>query len=219
YNQTYFKHFSAGFIIFLACIGIFNVIKTQKKATHFIIIILIISISYSGYYQFLKQYPENRNISDSAYNSGKWLKYYGNGSGISNDQLLGIRIGSISESVHFITTSTVVNSAYGFLSLNHSEFTYYPITSEIFWFNTGKFKKDYGESAWYNFNMLDFRMSEINATESNVKYIVENTNTNGDIIWKHGPRESKMLEKTYNNLGSVYHTNNIRIYFNNEELF
>jgi len=219
YNQTYFKHFSAGFIIFLACIGIFNIMKTQKKATHFIIITLIISISFSGYYQFLNQYPENRHISDSAYNSGKWLKYYGNGSGISNDLLLGIRIGSISESVHFITNSMVMNNAYGFLNLNYSEFTYYPITSENFWFNTGKFKKDYGEIAWYNFNMLDFRMLEINTTESNVKYILENTNTNGYIIWNHGPKKSEMLEKTYNNLGSVYHTNNMRIYFNSGELF
>jgi len=213
YRQTYMKGFIPIIVILLAGMGLVNIVSlhTLKKYTPLIFgFFLITSIIFSGYYQFLHDYSGNpyfgRTNEESTYKTGLWMKENMIGSAISNDVLLGLRIFSASETTHVLTSITMIDQIYGFVKINISEYKRYPLTEEDFWFS-GYEGRDLGQDIWKDLVLLRKSMYDLNIT-----YIVENTRTNGRILWNHGMPESKLLQHAYSENICIYHNGNSKIW-------
>ena len=213
YEQTYMKNFLPIFAVPFICIGLVNILRSERKryALTIVSVFLIISLSFSGYYQFLHFKPTHgineRYIEDTTYTAGRWMKDYTAGSIISNDMRCGIRMAAASETTHHLTTWTLLDVTYGFFTVNLSQFKWYPITSEEFWFDVGEVRRDLGESTWDSLNTLAVKPSRFNIT-----YFAENTNARGDVIWHHGRYPSKLLHRAYDEKGCVYDCGKVRVW-------
>jgi hypothetical protein len=213
YEQTYMKWFLPIFLMPFASIGLLKVIELSEKrknAASMVVIFLLLSIIFSGYYQFLHNYPKDpyneRYIEESTYKTGRWMKDNLNGSTISNDILFGARIFAASETAHILTTSTVSDQIYGFITINLSEFKIIPVSNEGFWFN-GYDGPDVGEETWAEINLLVKSPYGYNIT-----YVVENSKANGNIIWGHQSLPSKILYKEYDEGYLVYDGGKSRVW-------
>jgi hypothetical protein len=193
------KWFIPVYAIPLACIGLINVIKIKnnKYIPVIFVIILISSLSFSGYYQFLHTYRETpydaRYVEESTYSTGSWMRDHIDGISISNDIVFGERIFAASETAHLFTDRTTTNQIYGFSNINISDYKRYPLTTEDFWFS-GYEGPDIGEVEWEKNH--DMRNSP---NKYNISYIVENKKSRGKLIWNHGYVSSKLLELAYEN--------------------
>jgi len=216
YQQTYMKWFLPVFIVPLAGIGLINVIGTSEKKKYVlwgVTIFLLLVVSFSAYYQFVRFLPESgsnpinaRYVEDSTYKTGRWIKSNTDGAAISNDALFGTRIFAAAETTHFFTTSTMADVSYSFIDIDISEFERYPVTEEAFWFSGYK-GPDIGEVTWGLINHLREPSSHFNIT-----YVVENKKGEGNIIWGHGIYPSKLLQLAYNEKDSTYDNGNICIW-------
>jgi len=211
YEETYFKWFIPLIAIVFACVGLLNVInqnqfQNKKIIVPFILIVFMLaSTGISGYYQFLHDYGGSRYIDESTYYTGKWLKYAVSDSCISNDVMLGRRMFSISETTHFLESSTTLNQIYGFNKIDISKYEMFSVLSDDFWMSGYK-GPDVGEATWYAAHKLWQSPLDLN-----ISYMVENTNAHGRIWWGHGPEESKLLQEAYKN-NKLYDTGNINIW-------
>jgi hypothetical protein len=213
YEQTYMKGFIPIFIIPFSCIGLLNIIKlteNRKYAISMVTFFLILSIIFSGYYQFLHSYDEDwfnaRYIEETTYKTGGWVKNNLNGSAISNDVVFSLRLFATSENVHIFTDGTIYNQIYGFNVINMSQFKLYPLMSEDFWFS-GYEGPDVGQISWEEINELWKSPNDFN-----ISYFVENAKTNGDIVWNHGLKPSKLLYKTYSEGALVFDIGTAKIW-------
>jgi len=218
YEQTYMKCFLPVFAVPFICIGLVNILRSERKryAMTIVSIFLIASLCFSGYYQFLHFKPTHgmneRYIEDSTYTAGRWMKEYVTGSAISNDRFFGYKIAAASETTHHLVMYTLLTSTYGFVTVNLSQFKWHPITSEEFWFNVGAVRRDLGEYSWNSLNILDAKPCRFNIT-----YFAENTKAGGDVIWHHGRYPSKLLHYAYKEMDCVYNCGKVRIWGVSEE--
>ena len=216
YIETYMKWYMPLLLIPFAALGIFNLINTRsvkKIAPKILTIILITSLCFSAYYQFIHFIPDpnkrtlnERFLEESTYQGGLWMRYYLNGSSISNDRFFGNRIFAISERAYVLVPHLTINQIYGFNKINISEFKRNPITSEEFWFE-GYTGPEIAERTWDNINQM-----YISYQNFGIKYFVENTRTNGDVLWHHGMYPSKLLHYAYEEKDNVYNNGKIRIW-------
>ena len=213
YEQTYMKGFLPIFVVPFIAIGLVNILRStrRKYAATAVFVFLLISMSFSGYYQFLHFSPthgvHSRYMSDSTGTAGNWMKDCVTGSAISNDRFFGIRMAAASETTHHLVPFTVLDLTYGFVTVNLSQFNWYPITSEEFWFDVGSVKYDLGECAWDDLNVLDAKPYRYNVT-----YFAENTKAMGNVIWHHGRYPSKLLHWAYDEKGCVYDCGKVRVW-------
>lgn len=213
YEQTYMKWFLPIFVIPLAGIGLINILKASEKRKYILpafTIFLLLTITFSGFYQFLHTYEtygyNERYIEESTYKTGRWMKDNIDGSAISNDMIFGNRIFSASETTHLLTPSTTNNNIYGFISINISNFKRYPITSEDFWFS-GYEGPDPGEDVWKSVHMLWEYPQDYNIT-----HVVENKKTNGDVVWHHSSHPVELLKIVYGEKYCIYDNGKVRIW-------
>ena len=207
YKITYMKWFLPIIVVLFTSIGLFNLIKVLKvkdKPIYIISIILILSVSISGYYQFLHG-EEGGIIKDSTFSTGKWIKNYISGNCISNSEMGGRRVCSISET-HFFDTSTRIVQTYGFININISDYERYPITSDDFWLSGYK-GRDTGSDMWHSFHKGWTPLDNYN-----ISYIVEYTPAGGKIRWTHKGEISVPIQEAYNEKYCVYDAGNIRIW-------
>lgn len=186
-------------------------IGTEEVCPTVVSIFLLISLSFSGYYQFL-HFPTTHGINerwleDSTYAAGGWMENHVTGSAISNDRGFGNRIAATSDTTHHLVMYTLHTSAYGFFTVNLSEFKWYPITSEEFWFDVGTPERDWGEYYWEAINEL-----QIPAGRFNITCFAENTKAGGNVIWHHGRYPSKLLHLAYDENGCVYDCGKVRVW-------
>jgi hypothetical protein len=213
YEETYMKNFLPIFAVIFVGIGLVNILRSERKryAMTIVSIFLIASLCFSGYYQFLHFKPtqgiNERHIEDSTYTAGRWMKEYVTGSSISNDRFFGYRIAAASETTHHLVMYTLLTSTYGFVTVNLSQFKWYPITSEEFWFDVGEVRYDLGEDTWDGLNLLYAKPCRFNIT-----YFAENTKARGDVIWHHGRYPSKLLHLAYDEKGCVYDCGKVRVW-------
>lgn len=212
YEQTYMKWFIPIFIIVLSCIGLMNIIKLSENKKHYLsllTIFLILSISFSAYYQFLNTYRESpydaRHIEESTYTTGRWMKSSLNGVSTTNDLIFGERIFSASETAHVFTDRTTLNLIYDFNRINISDFERYSLTEDQFWFS-GYSGPDIGEVEWERNH--DLRNS---LDKYNISYVVENRKAQGILVWNHKYKQSKLLEVAYEN-NCIFDAGNINIW-------
>lgn len=214
YKQTYMKWYLPVIISPLICTGLINLINSPiKKRALLISIFLLIGVTFSAYYQFLNfqgsQGTGERYIEHSTYITGRWMKNSIPTSVISNDELFGTRILAAAETVHQPTRTPINNFIYGFVDANISSFKYYSITSEEFFYSTGE-GEDYnslGQGMWYDINQM-----KTNPLDFGVNYFVENTKSNGYIVWNHKSVPSELLHKAYNEDGAIYDIGNVKIW-------
>jgi len=214
YIPTYLKWFLPIFVVPLSCIGLINIMKLKiRRALLVVILFLLLALSFSSYYQFIHFLPSPgmrgmhaRYMEDSTYQTGRWMKYYLNGSTVSNDLTLGRRIFAASETSHVLTGYTISDFIYGFIDLNLSKFKRYPITSEDFWFD-GYEGPDVGEITWDYIHSY-YRKIRL----FNISYIIENKKCGGNVYWHHGNFPSKPLHFVYNDGDLVYDCGNIGIW-------
>lgn len=193
YEQTYMKWFLPIFIISFAGIGVINIINNYSRMpliSCVIFLFIVLSVAFSGYYQFINDYDDyayiEKYIEDSIYETGLWSKAHLNEPATSNDVYFGRLIFSVSDTSHILTDSTILNNVHGFYSINVSDFERYPITSEEFWFSGYK-GKDYGLIKWE-------RVQKRWEDDYSIKYFIENNRANGRIIWNHKNTVSPLLE-------------------------
>ena len=209
YQETYFKWFIPIIAIVFVCVGLLNFINlfpNKKRIVPFVLIVFMLaSTGISGYYQFLHDYGGARYIDESTYYTGKWLKCAVNDSCISNDVMLGRRMFSVSETTHFLECSTTLNQIYGFNKIDISQYEMFSVFSDDFWMSGYK-GRDIGEATWYAAHKLWQSPLDLN-----ISYMVENTNAQGRIYWRHGPEKSKLLQEAYKN-NKLYDTGDINIW-------
>lgn len=212
YYETYLQSFIPIFLIPLASISLINIsrLKQRKVTLSILVIFLIMSISFSGYFQFVNDYEESsttgRAMGESTYFAGKWIRGNISGNAISNDRLFGMRIFSESQTTHILSDSTVVNQIYGFNNINISDYIRYPYTSENFFFS-GYYGPDIGQIIWEDIHML--RMPP---TKLNITHFIENVYANGNLVWNHGNVPSKLLLKSYNDRDLLYDDGKAKIW-------
>jgi len=213
YEQTYMKCFLPIFAVPFICIGLVNILRSERKryALITVFVFLLVSVSFSGYYQFLHFSPTHgmneRYMEDSTYTAGRWMKDYVAGSAISNDRYFGFRIAAASDTTHHLTISALLDVTYGFFTVNLSQFKWYPVTSEAFWFDVGVVDRAWGEVYWDGLNILGVKPCRFNVT-----YFAENTKAGGDVIWHHGRYPSKLLHLAYDEKGCVYDCGKVRVW-------
>lgn len=210
YQETYMKNFIGIIAIFFISVGLLNVTKVtfhkKKYISSLLIIFLVSSIGISSYYQFIHDYGTNdRAVGDSSYYTGNWIKEKINEPCISNSLIATDRLFSLSETVHFLTASTTVNQIYGFNNINISQYERYSLKSDDFWLNGYK-GPDVGESTWHAIHMLWNSPSDYS-----IRYVVEDTETRGNIVWGHGGVQSKLLQDAYST-NCIYNTGNYKIW-------
>lgn len=212
YKQTYLKWFIPIFIVLFICIGMINFINSSEKRKYvmpIIVLFLFINITFAGYFQFLHfQEVTYRQIDEPHYLTGVWMKENANGSAIHNSLFYGFRLFAVSETTHFLTGDTLTDNTYGFINVDLSEFEWYPVTSEDFWYDGGKFDHDYGEDIWENMHQLD----KVKPQDLNITYVTENKYTGGRFIWNHPPQTSNLLTYAYENGNAVYDVGMLRVW-------
>ena len=133
------------------------------------------------------------------------MRYYLNGSSISNDRFFGNRIFAISERAYVLVPHLTINQIYGFNKINISEFKRNPITSEEFWFE-GYTGPAIAERTWDYINQM-----YISYQSFGIRYFVENTRTNGDVLWHHGMYPSELLHHAYEEKDNVYNNGKVNM--------
>lgn len=130
YIATYMKWFILPFTSLLAGISLSNIIliKTVKKKRvikHFLIIVLVFSIIFTGYFQYLHflndQNPRTRYMEEGTYMGGLWIKtYVDDDKRMVAERYISHRIFSISE-VPTLSGVEAADLAYGFFDSKNVE--------------------------------------------------------------------------------------------------
>jgi hypothetical protein len=193
FQEMYTKWFIILFAILLAGVGFMNLNKLRedeekkKYATITIVTFLLLSVSFSGYFQFLREYGTDpgglkRYMEDSTYAAGLWIKENIDGKGICNDRWLGWRIGATS-GFPLLTGSSSNDQAYGFVDVREFELVKNPITSEEFWL-ASPYKRVAGtpsDEYWQRIMKTEYDSpvtSEL-IYRFNITHLLENTRTQG----------------------------------------
>jgi hypothetical protein len=190
FQTMYLKWFIIIFAILLAGVGFMNLNKLyerKKKYAPLIVVILLLSVTFSGYFQFL-HYQHNpgstieRYMEDSTYTTGLWIKENMDGTGICNDRWIGWRIGATS-GFPLLTGSSSNDQAYGFVDVSEFELVKRAITEEEFWMSS-PYKRVAGspsDGCWQvimNTEYDSHRASEL-IHRFNITHLIENTRTQG----------------------------------------
>lgn len=103
YTPTYMKWFILPFAFLLIGEGIANLIQTyspyRKYIAHLVTFLLVISVCFSGYYQFMHFSPDDsaRSMQESTYLGGLWIKENIEGNLFYDNGLVALRTFAISE--------------------------------------------------------------------------------------------------------------------------
>ena len=217
-QQMYMKWFMIIFAILLAGMAFMNLNKLRedekkkKYATLAIIIFLMLSVSFSGYFQFLHSYSNpgsamQRYMEDSEYSTGLWIKENLDGKGISNDRWIGWRI-SATSGFPFLTGSATDDQAYGFVDVSEFELVKLSWTSEEFWMNMPykRVKGTVADGYWQHVmaNKYDSIRASNLLSRFNLTHVIENTRTRGKWCSHHGHSPSEFMHSIYNKKVCVY---------------
>ena len=215
YVDTYMKWFSIIPVSIFSGVGLLAASKNLgKKSKNVFPYILITFVVFSGYYNTIHHYFDDTNqrtvnerfIEESTLVTGKWLGEYINGTGITNDQLFGVRLLSSSENISIVTGYSMVDYTYSILIVNFSQFKMHPITSDQFWYGSYQSSIDFGESRWYTLN------NEWDLYSKDINYYVENKYCGKYVCWHHSAHNAKVLNNLYASGDLVYDSIKTRVW-------
>jgi len=218
YVQTYMKWFIPCFIFPFVGIGLINALKTDERKKKYailvVIILLLLSVSFSGFYQHWRTkggsvYLFEGYMKETTYTTGLWVKEnIDNGSLISNDIMLGLRVFAVSE-VPLFTGADTIDQVYGFGDVNELELEKKSITEEDYWLN-GPYRIRSGESEIYRQEILrNYEYYE--RSKYNFTHVIEDKRLHG-LFTYHGVQPSKFLYHIYDKKDCIYDNGNINIW-------
>lgn len=216
YTMTYMKWFILTFVSLLIGRGLTNITRIfvhtkNKKYATFFGILLILSISFTGYYQFLHflndPSPNKRYMEEQTYEGGRWIKNNIN-KNMVGDPFIISRIAAVSE-VPTLTGLGGSDLAYGLADMKKVNITriYSPLSYEFYFKDPYKITNRIDHNYYRNVLLR----TDINNPESyanqvvsmfNLSYFAENMDDNVNEF-------SKSVHKTKNNL---YNNGKIRIW-------
>ena len=225
FQEMYTKWFIIIFAILLAGVGFMNLNKLRedeekkKHAILAIIIFLLLSVSFSGYFQFLHEYgtipgSAERYVEENTYITALWIKENTDSASICNDRYIGWKLAAISGS-HFLTGSNTDDHAYEFVDVSEFELAKNPITSEEFWIDSPyvMVKGIESDEHWQNIMKQTYEINKNQLSIFNITYLMENTRTYGRWLSHHGYRESAFVHSVSNEKDCVYNTGNIKVWY------
>ena len=219
FQEMYMKWFILIFATLLAGVGFMNLRKlreTKKKSgTIVIILFMLLSVSFSGYFQFLRTY-EDRTISDNEYISALWIKENigGVGAGICNSRWTTWKISSIS-CLPFLTGSATDDQAYGLVDVRDFELEKLPATSEKYWMDSPykRVKGTVSDGYWQRI------MSQYHTSCGykyipifNITYLVEDVRLQGLCLSHHGQVYSPFVEVVRSEKDCLYDSGDIKLW-------
>lgn len=219
FQIVYMKWFVIIFAMLLAGIGFMNLCRlreTRKKSgTIIIVLFILLSVSFSGYFQFLRTY-EGRTIGDNEYISALWIKenIAGMDVGICNSRWTTWRISSIS-CLPFLTGSSTDDQAYGIVDVRDFELEKRPITSEEFWMGSpyARVKGTVSDGYWQRimsqyYTSCGYKYIPV----FNITYLVEDVRLQGYCLSHHGYVYSPFVEVVRNEKDCLYDSGDIKLW-------
>ena len=219
FQIVYMKWFVIIFAMLLAGIGFMNLYKLReakkKSGTIIIILFILLSAGFSGYFQFLRTY-EDRTISDNEYISALWIKENigGVGAGICNSRWTTWKISSIS-CLPFLTGSATDDQAYGLVDVRDFELEKLPATSEKYWMDSPykRVKGTVSDGYWQRI------MSQYHTSCGykyipifNITYLVEDVRLQGLCLSHHGQVYSPFVEVVRSEKDCLYDSGDIKLW-------
>ncbi len=214
YVQTYMKWFIPCFIFPFAGIGLINILKIEirkrrKCAIAMLIIFLLLSVSFSGFYQHWRTKGGGVKLLDDymkepRYTAGLWIKEnINNGSLIANTQ--DIRLFSVS-GVPLFTGSGTADQAYGFANVSELKLKKKSITEESYWFDGPYEITSWRSESHYREVLLgsyeDYKSRY--RSKFNFTHVIENKGIPRGSFAYHGIHPSKFLDYIYDRNGCIY---------------
>lgn len=218
YIQTYAHFIIFVFLFLLIGTSLTNITQayTQKKKyiTFIIIASIVLSISFSGFYQHwhtgMKSGRDDWRMTDETYFGGKWIKEGINSSKIYVSGIEGLRMFAISEGLPTRVCDDACGISYGFIELNSSEIiANSPLSIRFYMDNPYVMPSGRtvgGKLNWfYEQNDIDSSGAKSIIDRYNISYIVE------------GKRSySSLFESIHNNKNNVYDSGIINIWMLNK---
>jgi hypothetical protein len=211
----YAKWFILIFASILAGIGFINLINIRlfyKNSIYVLIFFLIISVSFSGYFQILHERKSDiASISDSEYMTSIWIKQYSNAF-ISNSRIDGWKIAAISNN-HFLTGSSTADQAYGFIDVRDYNLTKRPISSEEYWLDS-PYVITQSDYYWQMIMERDIKesLNKRLIKKFNITMFMQSTKLGNSWLSSHGYRSSPFVSSISNNQNRIYDSGNLYIW-------
>lgn len=220
YVETYMKWFIGALASLFIVISLSNIAKIsvyKKYSFHIITISLLLSVSFSGYYQFLHflndPNPNKRYMEERTYIGALWMKYYVNKNiNIISQNYIAGQVLAISEIPSLTGGTTAL--VYDFLDPNKINVTkQYSIFSVEYYYKNPYLLQDKPEIGWYSDAIQDTDINEPGSYAQrwihkfNLSYFVENRDINNIF--------TKSVKKTKDN---VYDNGKISIWILNPNL-
>nr|WP_321497944.1 hypothetical protein [uncultured Methanolobus sp.] len=218
FQTMYTKWIMIFFVSLLAGIGYINLTKINIKNTKYkmlpVILFLVLSTSFSGYFSLVKEY-DVKYINENTFETGLWIKDNLNGVGIGNSRWETWKIAAIS-SKPILTGSSSTDQAYGLVNSSDFELDTLPITSEEFWLNSpyyrvsGRVSDSYWQlimAQYYNskgYQYIDY---------FNIKYMIEYTEITPFWYSHHGTGQSEFIVKLHNENDCIYDSGEWNLWF------
>ena len=222
YVQTYMKWFIPCFIIPFAGIGLINILKIGKRkksgyAILVVVILLLLSVSFSGFYQHWRTkggdiYLFEGYMEESTYTTGLWIKQNINNGSLICNGVIGNMVFAVSEVPQF-TGSCAIDQVYGYANVSEAELKKRSITTEEYWFG-GPYELLSWESEIHRREVLleSYKDYEEKYGTFNLTHIIESKKIpHGSFVY-HGINPSKFLNYVYDKNGCVYDNGKVCIW-------
>jgi len=217
FEERYMKWFIQIFAILLAGMGMINLKRLRKiKRTHAAIVIsifLVLSICFSGYFQFLRDYGY-RTIDENTYTTALWTKDKFDGVGICNSRWTTWKITSIS-ALPFLTGSSTADQAYGLVDVHEFELKKRSITSEEFWMDS-PYKRVKGTVSDGYWQLIMDKYHDSKGYQwiprFNITYLIEDVGLEGYWTSHHGNRYSPFVKVVYDTKNCIFDNGKLRVW-------
>lgn len=221
FEIDYFLWIILIFTFLFAGIGLLNIYNHDTKIKYSILIsFLIVSIVFTGFFQFYypflkeKDSETSRYTQESTYDASMWIKYNTDGTVVSNDLVTGIRASASSGKPFFLGYKSI-DPSYGFgddlnnVTLKRGD----PLSTE-FWLSSPYSIVDNYINTEYYWTWLMMNKPETSGLISkyNLKYVMENKKTNGEFIMYNSRATSDFLKIVNEGKSLAYDNGKIAIW-------
>ncbi len=216
FDTMYTKWIMIIFAILIAGIGVTNIQKLDNKrrkyGTTLIIVIILFSTFFTGYFQILrfqliKEY-NYKTIDENTYETGMWVDNRVDGISIGNSRWDTWKIAAISTQP-FLTGSSSADQAYGLVDARDYELEKKSITSEEFWKDSPYSRiKGMTSDGYWQLIMAQYYSSKgfQYVKLFNINYLVESIELGGNWKSQHGNQTSEFVTYTHQSKDCIFNS-------------
>jgi hypothetical protein len=218
FEERYMKWFIIIFVILLTGIGLMNLKRLgerrKKCAAIAVTIFLLLSVCFSGYFQFLHTYRAEKTIDENSYITALWTKGKMDGVGICNSRWRAWKITAIS-ALPLLTGSSTADQAYGLVDVREFQLVKLPITSEEFW-RDSPYKRVKGtvSDGYWQLIMKHYYTSKGYQwiPRFNITYLIEEAGLHGHWASHHGHGSSPFVKVVYDTKNCIYDSGKLKVW-------